>query len=113
MKLRNLHPYAALVGVAAVAATACAPAIAADAAGTSTAEQGSPALEEVVITAERREASAQKSAISVSVLTGDQLSASGVVNTVTLLDKVPGLDMTHANITSNLSLRGLGSGGST
>lgn len=70
-------------------------------------------LEEVVITAERREASAQESALSISVITGDDLIASGIGNTADLLDRVPGLDITHANITSNISLRGLSSGGST
>lgn len=70
-------------------------------------------LQEVVITAERREASAQKSALSISVISGDELSAGGIANAEALIDRIPGLDITHANINSNISLRGLASGGST
>lgn len=71
------------------------------------------ALEEVVITAERREADVQKSAISISVIGGEQLAAGGISNAAQLLDQVPGLDITHSNVNSNISLRGLASGGST
>src|SRR5882757_6030023 len=71
------------------------------------------ALQEVVITAERREASAQKSALSISVVSGDEQSAGGIANADALIDRIPGLDITHANINSNISLRGLASGGST
>ncbi|MFT3907230.1 MAG: TonB-dependent receptor [Steroidobacteraceae bacterium] len=73
----------------------------------------SAALEEVVITAERREADVQKSAIAIAVISGDQLDAGGVSSTAKLLDLIPGLDITHANINSNISLRGLASGAST
>jgi iron complex outermembrane recepter protein len=70
-------------------------------------------LQEVVITAERHEASAQKSALSVAVISGEQLNSAGIASTAAMIDRVPGLDITHANINSNISLRGLGSGGST
>jgi iron complex outermembrane recepter protein len=70
-------------------------------------------LQEVVVTAERRETSAQKSALSLSVINGEDLTAGGIVNTQAMIDRVPGLDITHANINSNISLRGLASGGST
>lgn len=74
---------------------------------------GAAALEEIVITAERREADVQKSAIAISVISGDELAAGGIANAAALLDSVPGLDITHANVNSNISLRGLASGGST
>ena len=70
-------------------------------------------LEEITITAERRTADAQHSAISVSVLSGDELAAKGITNTHELVDAVPGLDITHSNANANITLRGFAAGGST
>ena len=70
-------------------------------------------LEEIVVTAQRREESAQRTPISISVIGGAELQRGGISSATALLDAVPGLDITHANANSNISLRGLGSGGST
>lgn len=70
-------------------------------------------LQDIVVTAERREASAQRSAIAISVISAAELQRSGISNATSLLDSVPGLDITRSNINANLSLRGLGGGGST
>jgi iron complex outermembrane receptor protein len=70
-------------------------------------------LEEVVITAERREASAQRSAIAITVVGGDELTMRGIQSARDLLDAVPGLDLTQASPSANFSLRGLGAGGGT
>lgn len=70
-------------------------------------------LEEIVITAERREESVQRSAVAVSVISGDDLADKGIQNMRDILDAVPGLDLTQASPSSNISLRGLGAGGGT
>ena len=70
-------------------------------------------LEEVVITAERREATLQRSAVAVTVVGGDDLLAQGITSARDILDSVPGLDLTQSSPSSNFSLRGLGAGGGT
>jgi len=83
--------------------------------GASAQEQGatSDGIQDIVVTAERRESSVQKSAIAISVISAADLEKGGVSNAATLLDSVPGLDITRSNINANISLRGLGGGGST
>jgi iron complex outermembrane receptor protein len=70
-------------------------------------------LDEVVITAERREASVQRSALAVTVIGGDALASQGIQSARDILDSVPGLDLTQSTPTANFSLRGLGAGGGT
>ena len=70
-------------------------------------------IEEIIVTAQRRQESAQKSAVAISVIGGSELQRAGITNTQGLLDSVPGLDITRSNINANISLRGLGGGGST
>jgi iron complex outermembrane recepter protein len=70
-------------------------------------------LDEIVITAEHREASAQRSAIAITVVSSEQMARQGITSSKDLLDSVPGLDLTQASPNANLSLRGLGSGSGT
>ncbi|MCO5792547.1 MAG: TonB-dependent receptor [Blastomonas sp.] len=69
------------------------------------------ALQEIVVTAQKREASAQDVPISIAVLGGSELSSRGITDTVALVKAVPGL---AAVITSgysgkvNYTLRGIG-----
>ena len=65
----------------------------------------------VVITAERREASAQKSALAITVLGGSDLDEKGLVSSKDLVNAVVGLALTTATPNANISLRGVGSGG--
>jgi iron complex outermembrane receptor protein len=51
-------------------------------------------LEEVMVTAQKREQNLQDVGISVTAYTGDQMKALGVTNTVEISDQVPGLAMT-------------------
>ncbi len=104
---------AALLGGAGLACAQDAQTGATKTGNTSSVTENNEGITEVTITAERRSQSAQKSALSVSVISGDDLKKGGISNVKTLLDAVPGLDITHANVNSNISLRGLGSGGST
>jgi iron complex outermembrane receptor protein len=56
------------------------------------AAQGDEAtLEEVVVTAERREVDVQKIAASVSVRTGDDLEAQGRYSLAQILENIPGV----------------------
>ena len=50
-------------------------------------------LEEVMVTAQKREQNLQDVGISVTAYTGDQMKALGVTNTVEISDQVPGLSM--------------------
>lgn len=75
--------------------------------------QSADGIADIVVTAERRESSVQKSAVAISVISAADLEKGGVTNASTLLDSVPGLDITRSNINANISLRGLGGGGST
>lgn len=70
-------------------------------------------ISDIIVTAERRESSVQRSALAISVVGAEALERGGVTNTMALLDSVPGLDITRSNINANISLRGLGGGGST
>lgn len=80
-------------------------------------QQGSPSaeseftLEEITVTAEHREANVQKTSLSISVVSGDDLIREAISNVATLLDSVPGLDLTQASPYGNLSMRGQGAGG--
>jgi iron complex outermembrane receptor protein len=68
-------------------------------------------LEEVVVTAQFRKENAQKAAISMTVLGGDDLGERGIVNVKDIINAVPGIAITSATPNANLSLRGVGSGG--
>lgn len=51
-------------------------------------------LEEVIVTAQKREQSQQDIGISITAFTGDQMKALGVTNTIEITEQVPGLQMT-------------------
>jgi len=68
-------------------------------------------LQEVVVTAQFRKESAQKTAVAISVIGGEDLGERGIVNAKDLVNAVPGLAITSATPNANLSLRGVGSGG--
>jgi iron complex outermembrane receptor protein len=68
-------------------------------------------LAEVVVTAEYRSVDIQKTPINITVVTQEDLLERGVVDTRTMLDSVPGLDMTNANPNNYIGLYGTASGG--
>ncbi|MEM9533133.1 MAG: TonB-dependent receptor [Pseudomonadota bacterium] len=51
-------------------------------------------LEEVVVTAQKREQNLQDVGISITAFSGDQMKALGVTNTVEITEQIPGLQMT-------------------
>ena len=76
---------------------------------------GEPRLEEVVVTAEKREATVQTTAISMSALSDAQLQSQGIATVEDLAAKVPGVSMRTAGPgQTEYEMRGLTSaGGST
>jgi iron complex outermembrane receptor protein len=70
-------------------------------------------LQEVVITAERQSKSLQKTAITVSAISGDDLIKTGVTNVKDLVNSMPSLSVTSAAPSANLSLLGVAGGGSS
>jgi len=50
-------------------------------------------LEEVVVTAQKREQNIQDVGIAITAFSGDQINALGMTNTVEIIQQVPGLDM--------------------
>jgi iron complex outermembrane receptor protein len=72
-------------------------------------------LEEVVVTAERRESTVQKTPISMTALSGEQLQQQGIGNIEKLIQEVPGISFTGGGPgQEQLQMRGLNaSGGSS
>jgi iron complex outermembrane receptor protein len=65
-------------------------------------------IQEVVVTAQRREQSLQKVPIAIAAVSGSQLAASGVTNSMALATVVPGLTLTQGRATLQPYLRGIG-----
>lgn len=68
------------------------------------------ALEEVVVTAQKREQSQQDVPISVSALSGDQLQAQNLVELETFSVQLPNIHISESAIGDKLFIRGIGSG---
>jgi iron complex outermembrane receptor protein len=91
------------------------PAFAADAAATAAATQASPnapasgQIEEVVVTANKRQESMQSVPISVTAITAQKAAAVGVTDISSLQTAVPGLEFPRLFSGSSPALRGIGS----
>ncbi|MEH6558165.1 MAG: TonB-dependent receptor [Oceanicoccus sp.] len=71
--------------------------------------QSSGFLEEVIVTAEKRETSLQDTAIAVSAFSGDELDRQQITNALDIQMNVPNMLMSKGNFTgSNISIRGIG-----
>jgi iron complex outermembrane receptor protein len=70
-------------------------------------------VDEIIVTAERRETSIQKTALNITAIAGDQLASGGIRDSRTMLDAVPGLKLTVANPNGYIGLYGLASGAGT
>jgi len=73
-------------------------------------DTGARILEEIVVTAQKREQSLQDVPISVNVMTGDKMTESGINNIENLSAFVPNLIMSETGIGNNIYIRGIGSG---
>ena len=66
-------------------------------------------LEEVVVTAERRERNPQRVPLSLTVLSGAELDAASIENTFDLQYRVPGFEMKTNSLLGQPYIRGVGS----
>jgi outer membrane receptor protein involved in Fe transport len=72
----------------------------------------SDALEEIVVTAEKRESTVQDTPISMTALSGDLLQQEGITGITGIVEAVPGLSMRTAGAgQTELEMRGLSSSG--
>jgi iron complex outermembrane recepter protein len=78
----------------------------------SVADEG-PVLEEVVVTARRREENLQQVPVAVTALSAESLAAAGVVSTDDLTQAVPGLMVSRRNQAFQPVIRGIGTSGAT
>jgi iron complex outermembrane receptor protein len=69
--------------------------------------EDSGALEEVVITAEKREGTVQDTPISIAAFSGDELAQSGIVSTEALTTVAPGLNV-QREVIGKVVIRGIG-----
>jgi iron complex outermembrane receptor protein len=67
-----------------------------------------PVLEEIVVTAERREMSLQQMPTSATVLTADALAAQGVDNILEIQQAAPGIAINTYNRSTFINIRGVG-----
>jgi len=67
-------------------------------------------IEEIVVTAQKRQQSLQDVPVSVSVVTGTAIAETGISNLDELSTLVPNLSITEGSQTTSITLRGLGSG---
>ena len=74
----------------------------------SAAEDEQPGLNEIVVTAERREESLQRTAVAVSAVTGDSLEKAGVTDAEGIGRLVPALQVQPSGGTTSFFLRGVG-----
>jgi iron complex outermembrane receptor protein len=74
------------------------------------AEAQAPLLEEVIVTAQKRAENLQDVPISVSALSGERLSTANLQNLEDIALYVPNLTISEAVVSTNLFIRGIGSG---
>ena len=117
-----LSPYALLVSLATAllgGALPCAPAVADPAAAGPAAEAPPTAenkneLEEIVVTAEKRESTVQATPISITALSANDLAAQNITSVEDLVGKVPGISLRTAGPgQTEYEMRGLSAGGGT
>jgi iron complex outermembrane receptor protein len=93
------HTYNLLAAAIAVSLTA--PAMA---------QNDGPALEEVMVTAQKRPQSLRDVPLSVNALSGEKIESAGITNIETMADYIPSFNMTQTGIGTNIAIRGISSG---
>jgi len=66
-------------------------------------------LDEIIVTATKRESTIQALPISVSVVSGESISEQGIVNLDQLTASIPNFQVGDGTLTTNISMRGMGS----
>ena len=69
-----------------------------------------PALEEVLITAQKRTQKLQDVPISVNALAGEKIEDAGITSIERIADYIPSFNMTQTGIGTNIAIRGISSG---
>lgn len=112
---RHASIAAALMWAAALSGPATADPAANPAAGPATAAENTAGLEEIVVTAEKRNSTVQETAISMTAVSGEQLLSQGTKTVEELIGTLPGVSVRTAGPgQTEYEMRGLGSsGGST
>jgi iron complex outermembrane receptor protein len=72
-----------------------------------------PAIEEIVVTAQRRQENAQKTSVPIDVVSGDELRNANVLKVTDLSTVVPGLQIGQGAGPTQIYIRGVGDFGST
>ena len=75
-----------------------------------TATAQTPALEEVLVTAQKRVQSLKDVPISVNAIGGEKLEKDGITSIERMADYIPSFNMTQTGIGTNISIRGITSG---
>jgi outer membrane receptor protein involved in Fe transport len=78
--------------------------------GIAVAQEETFLLEEVIVTAQKREQSLQDVPISVNAVTGAKMAEAGINNLEDMTAYVPNLTMNQTGIGTNISIRGISSG---
>ncbi len=71
---------------------------------------GAQALEEVIVTAQKRAENLQDVPISVTTVGGEKIQDNTIMNFAALADFVPSLHIADASVNTNIYMRGIGSG---
>ncbi len=72
--------------------------------------QNAPALEEILVTAQKREQNLLDVPISVNALAGEKIDDTGITGIERMADYIPSLNMTQTGIGTTISIRGISSG---
>ncbi len=74
------------------------------------AQDDSPALEEILVTAQKRVQSLRDVPISVNALNSEKIEDSGITSIERIADYIPSFNMTQTGIGTNIAIRGISSG---
>ncbi|HTF97684.1 MAG TPA: TonB-dependent receptor [Cellvibrio sp.] len=74
------------------------------------AQDNSPALEEILVTAQKRVQSLRDVPISVNALNSEKIEDSGITSIERIADYIPSFNMTQTGIGTNIAIRGISSG---
>lgn len=72
------------------------------------AQAGQDGIQEIVVTAQKREESVQKTPLAITAVSGDAMRVAGISNINTLAASVPNLQMSQSYGAANVTLRGIG-----
>lgn len=70
-------------------------------------QQGTPGIGEIIVTAQKRSESAQKTPLAITAVSGDVLRASGISTVASIVQNVPSLQLGQFYGQANVTLRGI------